>query len=151
MKTLKSFAVLCIMLSFATIAVNAQTISTKYVSNIPRIVVIPCVPERALGTFTMHTVIHFNKDGFVTKRHSQPMGGVLIGQVTGTVYRATGVAQTIVQDINSNGAWTTTYLNIYHIVGQGGIQLRVHVLRHETINANGEVTAEIDNTTSVCE
>ena len=138
------------MLGFTTNAVNAQTISKRIVDT-PRRVYIPCVPEWAIGTYTIHSIRHFNKDGSITMSLSQPQCGELIGQETGTVYRPAGAAISNVKDINSDGAWTRTDQNIYHIIGQGGIQFRVHELSHITVDANGEITVRFTNTTVVCE
>lgn len=112
---------------------------------------IPCandgMGEWAVGTLRLHTVIVFNKDSTIKKIHDQPAGGELVGLETGTVYQPTGVTQRI---WNDNSAVNYTYVNVYHMVGQRGIQYRVKVLYHYTINANGELTAEIDKSESVC-
>jgi hypothetical protein len=152
MKTLKFLAILGILLGFTTGAVNAQTESTKIV-DMTWSVFIPCsgeFGELAVGTLNLHSTLHFNKDGVLTKSHNQPQGGELIGEITGTVFNPTGVTQSMMDVFTENGATTYTYINNFHMVGTGGVQLRIKVRYHVTINANGDVTAEVDNSSTVC-
>ena len=58
--------------------------------------------------------------------------------------------QTISNPIDGN-AGNKTYVNVYHIVSQQGIQFRVKVLTHITINANGEITVDFTNSETICE
>jgi hypothetical protein len=152
MKTIKFLAIVCLALGFTAGAINAQTVSTKEV-DIPWSVFIPCsgvAGELAEGTLTLHTIMHTNKDGVVTKFHSQPQGGELIGLETGIVFHPTGVSQEMMKAYSENGAIVNTYINIYHMVGQGGIQLKIKMVYHVTINANGDLTAEVDKNDVVC-
>lgn len=127
---------------------NAQAVSTM--DEVSFTTYIPCANdgagEVAVGTLVMHNLFVYNKDGSLKKSHFQPAGGELVGQVTGIVYHPTGVTQSIgVED----PAYAQTYINRYHMVG-GGINYFVKVTYHYTINANGELTAVVDKSETIC-
>jgi hypothetical protein len=47
--------------------------------------------------------------------------------------------------------YTFTYINNFRMIGQGpGNNFLVHTTNHVTINANGEATATVDNTSTEC-
>jgi hypothetical protein len=81
--------------------------------------------------------------------HVQPAGVSGTGQTTGDRYRGTGVTQ---QQFNTVGASTQTLLNNFRIIGEGPRNnLLVHHTFHVTVNANGEVTATVDNFNLECQ
>jgi hypothetical protein len=154
MKNLKVlFGVLMLALFLMPQLTNAQAVSTKNV-DMPFGVWIPCVPEVASGTLTLHVVMVADKDGNVFKTHYQPAGGELIGEVTGTVYHPVGVTQNIWKaSIDNNGAMNKTYINNFIMVGTGkdGVTYRVQVVYHVTVNADGELSVIVDNSRNTCE
>ncbi|MBI4420235.1 MAG: hypothetical protein HY560_05360, partial [Gemmatimonadetes bacterium] len=47
--------------------------------------------------------------------------------------------------------FNTTYVNNFRIIGEGsGNNLLVHATSHITVNANGELTAVVDNFSVEC-
>jgi hypothetical protein len=130
---------------------NAQ--STSFKEEVSWMAFVPCandgMGEWVTGTVVLHTVVHSNKRGMVTKVHTQPQVTNLVGAVTGMVYKGNGVTQTMYDSNLGDNAFTQTYINRYHIVGQG-IQYHVKVTEHLTINANGELTVQVDNISTEC-
>ena len=150
MKTRKLFSGLSIILCLFAVAVNAQSTST-IIADLPFEIYVPCQDEWAVGTINLHIVEHYNQAGEMTGiEHYQPQKGILIGQVTGKKYHANGVSQAMMNSQNENGATTYTLMDNANFVGQGGVHLRLFTLYHITINANGDVTTEIDNSSVEC-
>jgi len=80
--------------------------------------------------------------------HFQPQGISGIGQTTGDKYQGTGVTQ---DEFNATVGVEETFINNFRIIGQGsGNNLLVHETFHITINANGSVTAFLDNFSIDC-
>lgn len=132
---------------------SAQAVSTKDV-DVTMVVFIPCVPELAMGTITLHVVLVYDKNGVLIKTHHQPMGGELIGEATGTVYHPVGVTQSIWKaSADNNGAMNKTYINNFFMIGTGkdGVISKVQVIYHVTINANGELVVIVENEKNTCE
>lgn len=105
----------------------------------------------ASGRLHFLFVIVFNGAGGATfKSHSQPQGVSGVGQTTGVKYQGTGVTQ----DITSFGAdfpITQTFINNFRFIGQGpGNNYLVHSTTHVTVNANGQITAEVNNVSVEC-
>jgi hypothetical protein len=50
-------------------------------------------------------------------------------------------------------AYTFSGIDNFHMVGTGkdGVKYKLHVNIHYTINANGELTANADNSSTTCE
>jgi len=100
---------------------------------------------------TLHVLILVTVDsdsGFHAKSHFQPQGVSGIGQTTGAKYQATGVTQS---QFNGKVGSEFTFVNNFRIIGQGpGNNFLVHQNVHVTVNANGEVTANVDNSSVEC-
>lgn len=100
-------------------------------------------------------LVNISDSGNVTvKSHNQPQGISGVGRSTGYRYQATGVTQAIEQ-IQFNGVSefpiVYTYVNNFRIIGQGtGNNFIVHENIHTTVNANGTVTAYVDNFNADC-
>jgi len=103
-------------------------------------------------TGELHSVFHVTEDesgGYHTVSHSQPQGVSGVGLTSGDRYQGTGVTR-----------WTTnfnvfpyndTFINNFRIIGQGpGNNYTIHHNIHVTINANGDVTADVDNFKAEC-
>lgn len=93
-----------------------------------------------------------NSGNITLKYHFQPQGLSGVGRTTGAIYNATGVTQaTTTYDGITGYPFETTYVNNYRLIGQGSAaNYSVHSTFHVTINANGTVTAIVDNTTVNC-
>ena len=89
-----------------------------------------------------------NAGGVHVKMHANPQGISGIGQTTGDQYRGTGVSQ---DQFNAKVGEEYTFINNFNIIGQGpGNNALVHENFHITIDANGNLTADFDNSHSEC-
>jgi len=98
-----------------------------------------------LFTFTI------NGNNVSLKSHFQPQGVTGVGLTTGDKYQATGVTQDHFKASLQNGQFEMTFVNNFRIIGQGpGNNFLVHITTHLTGNANGVVTASVDNFSLDC-
>lgn len=118
-------------------------------------VFVPCAVDGA-GEFVMLSgMLHLKNDilfdgrgGVHVRSHAQPMGVSGTGAVSGDRYQGTGVTRS---SLNLTAGVTQTMINNFRIIGQGsGNNAMVHVNTHITVNANGELTASVDNASSTC-
>jgi len=87
--------------------------------------------------------------GFHLVAHFQPQGIRGLGQTTGVRYRATGITE--FQTSAKAVPFETSFVNNFKIIGQGpGNNLLIHENFHVTVNANGELTALIENSSFEC-
>lgn len=85
--------------------------------------------------------------GLQFKIQMQPQGVSGVDLTTGVKYQGNGGTQTM-EIFTANGAVSLTSVNNFRIIGQGpDNNYTVHENFHVTINANGDVTAAIDNFT----
>lgn len=114
---------------------------------------IPCANEYASGSVTLHYFQVYNKDGKISKSHVQPQGGKITGETTGTVYNTVGVSQSMETMVSDGEAYTLSGIDNFHMVGTGkdGVKYKLHVNVHYTINSNGDMTANADNSSTTCE
>jgi hypothetical protein len=148
MKTLKLFIAVCFIIGF-TLNLNAQTTTSKIIDGYIE-VYIPCVPEIAVGVVSLTEVLHFDKDGNLTKWHYNAIGGELVGPVSGTIYHPVGCTQSMVKSSLSNGAHTETLTNSYMFIGKNGVNFVAKDVWHVTITSDGETIVDIVNTTATC-
>jgi hypothetical protein len=144
---------LALMLGMPGRTVQAAATSFTFPVNIS--VFIPCAAGGAGEVVdlsgNLHVVFAFtldNNGGFHSKFHFQPQGISGTGLTTGDKYQGTGVTQG-----TSNGkvGFESTFVNNFKIIGQGpGNNFLVHQNFHITVNANGEVTAFVDNFSVEC-
>ena len=120
-------------------------------------VFIPCanggLGEDALLSGPLHILTTFSISGTSIRgtNHFQPQGISGTGAITGDVYHATGITQDEFKGSLINGQYQSTYINNFRIIGQGpGNNYLVHSTAHITYNANGIVTAEVDNFSVDC-
>ena len=74
-----------------------------------------------------------------------------VGAVSGLKYRGTG--GTFEGEGEAAGGFPAVYsfVNNFRIIGQGpGNNLLMHMTVHQTMNANGELTADVDLSNSDC-
>ncbi|MCU7549908.1 hypothetical protein OCK74_12320 [Chitinophagaceae bacterium LB-8] len=113
---------------------------------------IPCAGDLVTLEGTLHLQMHvtINGNNIIVKEHFQPQGITGIG-ISGKKYQATGVTQDIFKGSLQNEQVSFTSINNFRIIGQGpGNNYLVHQTIHTTINANGEVTSEVDNSSVEC-
>jgi hypothetical protein len=115
---------------------------------------VPCANDGAgeavLVEGTLHVLITetVNDNHVSFKAHFQPQGATGTGLTTGDTYRATGLTQ---EHISIGPSLTDTFINNFRIIGPGpDNNLLVHQTIHLTINANGEVTSMVVNTSVEC-
>jgi hypothetical protein len=122
-----------------------------------RVVFVPCADggagEEVLLTGFLHVLITETTDAngvahFMS--HFQPMGIVGTGLTTDDMYRGTGVEKETTNNASPPPS-EDTFVSNFRIIGQGpGNNFLLHQLFHVTVNANGEVTVEVDNLSVDC-
>lgn len=115
---------------------------------------VPCAADGAgelvLVEGTLHVLITetSNANHLSFKVHFQPQGARGTGLTTGDTYHATGVTQ---EHVSLGPGVTDTFVNNFRIIGQGpDNNLLVHQVFHLTINANGELTADVIHQSVEC-
>jgi hypothetical protein len=118
------------------------------------IVFVPCANDGAGELVLLEGQLHIlltetvNDNHISFKGHFQPQGVGGTGVTTGDMYRGTGVTQ---DHVSLGPGVTQTFVNNFRIIGQGpDNNFLVHNNVHVTINANGVVTAVVDNFTVDC-
>ncbi len=101
----------------------------------------------------LHSLFHFTDDGaggFHVTVENNPQGVSGTGLTSGDKYQGTGVTR---EDFNSGPLpFNDTFVNNFRIIGEGtGNNLLIHATFHITVNANGEVTAIVDNFMAECQ
>lgn len=136
---------------------QATAVTTNQFVPLALAVFVPCANGGAgelvflEGTLHLQEHITINNNRANLKVHAQPQGVSGVGQITGDVYRGTGVTQEQDSIALVNGASEFTFINNFRLIGPGpGNNLQTHQTVHLTINANGEVTAVVDNTNIDC-
>ncbi len=147
--------VLIASLSVAQASAKATTVTDNVRIPTDIFVFVPCAAGGA-GEFvqlsgTLHVLFVTTIDsrgGFHSKYHFQPQGVSGTGLTTGAKYQATGVTQ---GTFNGRVGFEQTFVNNFRIIGQGpGNNFMIHENFHITVNANGEVTAFVDNFSVKC-
>jgi hypothetical protein len=100
----------------------------------------------------LHTLFHFTDDGaggFHAMNESNPQGISGTGLTSGDKYQGTGVTRS---NFNAGAIpFNQTFINNFRIIGEGpGNNLLIHHNFHITVNANGELTALVDNFSAEC-
>ncbi len=89
--------------------------------------------------------------GVHMKFHFQPAGNSGVGLTTGNTYRGGGVTQGHT-NIGADGLpFIDTFVNSFNIIGTAGAEsFQVHNTIHVTVNSNGTLTADVDNSSVTC-
>ena len=155
MKKLLCFAVLLAVLGLTATGVlsNATVYHNNYEIPYAMTVWVPCALDGAgeyiYVTGRLHVLEHVTLDdngGYHYKAHFQPKDLKGVGLTSGDKYEGTGVTQETTSWPGKWWPWTYTYVNNFRMIGQGpGNNYTVHETWHFTFNANGELTAYIDN------
>lgn len=148
---------LILIASLGVVPVSAK--ATVFIDNvrvpIDIFVFVPCAAggagEEVILSGTLHLLSHTtfdNRGGFHAKFHAQPQGVTGLGLTTGDTYQGTGVTQ---DQFNGTVGSEFTFVNNFNIIGQGpGNNAMIHETFHVTVNANGQVTAVVDNFRATC-
>ncbi len=161
MKKLSFLAAFLVILGFiATIGLGgAITITNNYEIPYSRYVWVPCAldgnGEYIYLTGRLHILEHItidNNGGWHSKIHFQPKDLKGTGLTSGDKYQGTGVTQETMNISGKGLPYEFTYVNNFRMIGQGpGNNYLVHETWHVTINANGKLTAYIDNISIKCQ
>ena len=155
--TQKSFTSLGVALSLALMGLALPPrASGEVISNVKTPMVlgvpIPCSGDFVLLSGNLHTLVTRevdNNGGEHVTVHNQRQGfsGV---SVNGVKYQGTGGSHT--HENNQSGpSFEGTFVDNFRIIGQGkGNNLLMHLTIHLTVNANGDVTAEVLNFNADC-
>jgi hypothetical protein len=156
--TLALVLVLALMASFGVTPALAQAQTFKDNVRVPfeLFVFVPCAAGGAGEVVYLSGPLHIlfvttidSNGGFHAKTHFQPQGVSGFGETTGAKYQATGVTQ---DHFNGKVGATYTFVNNFKIIGQGpNNNFLIHETFHFTINAKGQVTAEIQNIKVKCQ
>ena len=163
MKKLSYLAVFVIVIALivvlgqngSKIQAKATTYTENDISHVNFSFWVPCAADGA-GEYVelsgyIHWVYHYMIDangGRHGKYHHQYQNLSGVGLTTGDKYQGTGVTQ---RNFNWKVGETYTYVDNFRIIGQGtGNNFLGHATYHYTINANGEMTAYVDNYSVEC-
>lgn len=135
----------------AVMPVGAQATATTIQFDAPLPDTLPsCTDAPLVASGTVHMVVHETDN---TGSHfdvvANYQNGSAIDTTTGVVYRASSVSIESFQE--TSGASMSQSLGTLHLVGQGQIpDFDIVFITHFTVNADGTLTAFLDNFRSVC-
>ena len=120
-------------------------------------VLIPCAAGGAGEVVTLTGNLHVlmsltvNANNISFDSHFQPEGISGTGSVTGDKYQGTGITRFNFNAGVTGFPFNTTMVNNFRIIGQGtGNNFLVHETFHITVNADGTMTASVDNFSVDC-
>jgi hypothetical protein len=153
-----TLAIMLLILSLTGAAFSqALAITTNQFVPFAQAVFVPCANGGAgefvlvEGTLHLQEHITINNNRANLKIHAHPQGAKGVGQITGDIYHATGVTQEQDSIPLVNGAFEFTFINNFRLIGPGpDNNLQTHQTIHLTMNANGVITAIVDNTSVDC-
>jgi hypothetical protein len=154
------FWLISAMLSLPVSALAAATTNTTSIS-IPIIrdvfIPAPCGGETGeivslSGSLNIVAINTFSGKTLTTQVKFIPQGVTGVGQTTGNAYEGTGATQRTIITAVDQLPMETIEVNNFNIISHGAdLNSREHDLIHITVNANGETTANIDNSSIICE
>ncbi len=141
----------------AAVTANSAVTSTSSISvPIDLLVFVPCANGGAGEVIDVSGPLHIvssftiSASGNVTDHiQFQPQGVSGTGLSTGAKYQATGLTE---ETANFRGLpFSSTFVNNFYMIGQGpGNNFKVHQTVHITVDANGVLTAFVDNFSVTC-
>jgi len=145
-----------IVVLFVCAPIDAAVMTnTSFPVNIP--VLIPCAAGGAGEVVTLTGNLHVlmaltvNANNISFDSHFQPQGISGTGSVTGDKYQGTGITRFNFNAEVTGFPFNTTLVNNFRIIGQGtGNNFLVHETFHITVNADGTMTAFVDNFSVDC-
>lgn len=119
---------------------------------------IPCANggagEYVNFTGSFHIVSFLKTDANGTEHyqlHTQPQNASGIGLTTGDEFRGTGLGKTSA-NVKIGITGNSTYIQSFKLIGKGQTpSLKIQEVFHITVNANGELTADVDMVKVTCE
>ncbi|MCR9015995.1 hypothetical protein [Aquiflexum gelatinilyticum] len=100
------------------------------------------------GEYHMVTNAVTSKSGNTMYKSHINLKGIGVGQTSGAVYQ---VNEAINESINASKGSNVTLTRSFLLVGQGKApNFKGHITFHMTVNANGQLTAEVDNFSADC-
>src|ERR1044072_6783886 len=145
---------LLLLVTTAALAMPVATQASATTEKVPLDAGVPACNGDVLhisGTLlNIFTVTTTPSGGFVVSSHFQPQGIKGVDLTTGTPYVATGLTRDILV-VSPAGGSTETFVNRFHIQATRGAEsFIVSEVFHITVNADGDVTAFVDNFSSTC-
>ncbi len=150
------FILMIVLLGPTSVQAAAGTYTASQNFPISLFVFIPCanagVGEFVELTGSLHDVFSYTFDsagGFRFTYSDNPQGITGLGWDTGAKYQGTGVTR---GGFSGRTGYEETYVNNFRMIGQStGNNFMVHETYHVTINANGTLTAWLDNFSVDCQ
>jgi hypothetical protein len=137
-----------------TPALSAVTSLSQLTTTFNRTLWVSCAGESValLGEIEIFSQSTEDDNGGVhLSTHVRPSGVVGVGLTSGLMYRGTGGTFEAEGYAADGYPAVYTFVNNFRIIGQGpGNNLLMHMTIHQTINANGELTADVDLTSQDC-
>jgi hypothetical protein len=130
---------------FADVVVNTFVPFNTVVSN-------ACTGEAVTLSGDLHIMLTIQEtgNGLRIGTHAQPVGLTGTGALSGATYHGVGITRENFF-VDPPGVFDSTFVNNFYIIGEGGApNFMVHITAHLTVNANGEVTADIVNINVTC-
>jgi len=143
----------------------AETFTESIIVPVPFGFFVPCAAggagEVVEGGGNLQILMHVTMKGdrVTVKQQFNPQGITATGQTTGDTYQVTGVDQVTFVGIfppappgdPQIGPISNTFTSNFRIIGPGpGNNFLGHITFHTTVNANGDVTTEVDNFSVDC-
>lgn len=149
----------CLLLFVVPAAVLAQAIvdHTRIDDTVDLMEFVPCAAggagEGVKLSGDLHIFFHTTADssgGVHSSYQFNPQGVIGVGKITGDIYRATGLSRGSLF-VKNGEVRNETENESFMLVGPGtGNNFLVHGILHITLNANGDVSAFVDNLTIEC-
>jgi predicted MFS family arabinose efflux permease len=118
---------------------------------------VPCANggagEILSGRIDVHNLVTstVNSNNVLWQFQFQPLGGSMVGSITGDKYRVAGVTRGTYNASLDSDHYTLTYVNTFQLIGPGSRNnLLVHEIAHVTINGDEVVVVEHDNLRIEC-
>lgn len=113
---------------------------------------VPCANggagEEVLVEGTLHQVVHLTPSASHLTIHQNTQGLTGTGLTSGDTYHSMGSSNF---HLNLGSGSTQTFTSSFLLIGPGpDNNFRVHQMFHFIVNANGELTSEVDSTSVTC-
>jgi hypothetical protein len=137
---------------------QATTVTSNETVPVNQLAINTCTEpdEFVLLTGELHLLSHITEDangGLHVQTHFQPKGGGLSGTAegSGTQYKAVGVTREGFYIAPGEESRETTFVSRFQLISNGpSDNFLVEFTTHVTVNANGEVTAVVDDAEIKC-
>jgi hypothetical protein len=136
---------------------KAEATTSSMVVPLDQLAFVPCAADGAgelvMLSGSLHVLSHVTENGnrFRAVSHFNPQKVTGTGMTTGTVYQGTGVSRETFSGSFTNGQYTETFIDNFRLIAKAGAEsLKIHETFHVTVNANGEVTAVVEQYSADC-